>query len=494
MSTASLQGETGFKRVPSGIAGLDTISRGGFFQGGMYIIQGPPGAGKTILTNQICFHHAIGGGRGLFVTLLAENHARMIGNLREMSFFDEARIPDQITYLSAFRELREGGLKGLIDLLRREIQHRRSTMLVIDGLITVQTSSDSDLAFKEFVHDLQEVALATDCTMFLTTSAGDTMSPEQTMVDGLIKLSDHFSGSRTESSLEVRKFRGSGFLRGAHSYEITGDGVAVHPRIEALLAEPSRADERVFGRISSGNGRLDTLLGGGIPVGSTTMMMGPSGIGKTTLGLQFLSRSSEAEPGLMFGFHESANRLKAKANAISPGLPALLDSGIVELLWQAPTGDMLDAYGGRLLEIIHRRKVKRLFIDGLTGFKNVAIDPSRMGLFFTALSNELRVLGVTACYSLEIPDILGLAIHVPMDDLASLADNMLLLRYVELRTRLCRLISIIKVRDSDFNPSVHQFAITSRGVEIHDNPESAETILSSLSFGTAPADGTLPKI
>jgi circadian clock protein KaiC len=387
MSTASLSKETSFKRVPSGIAGLDTILLGGFFQGGMYIIQGAPGAGKTIFSNQICFHHAAGGGQALFVTLLAENHARMIGNLRGLSFFDEDRIPDQMTYLSAFRELREGGLKALTDLLRREIQRRRSTMLVIDGLISVQTASENDQAFKEFVHDLQEIALATDCTMFLTTSAGDHISPEQTMVDGLIKLGDQFSGWRTECALEIRKFRGSGFLRGAHSYEITRDGLTVYPRIEALLAHPSRPDERVPGRTSLGNDRLDALLGGGVPVGSTTMVLGPSGVGKTTLGLQFLSRSSAAEPGLMFGFHETVPRLKAKAAAVCQTLSPLLDTGIVEVLWQTPTGDVLDAFGGRLLEAIHRRKVKRLFIDGLTAFKGVAAEPSRIGQFFTALGN-----------------------------------------------------------------------------------------------------------
>jgi circadian clock protein KaiC len=93
------------------------------------------------------------------------------------------------------------------------------------------------------------------------------------------------------------------------------------------------------------------------------------------------------------------------------------------------------------------------------------------------------VLGVTAYHSLEIPDILGPAINVPIDDLSSLAENIILLRYVELRSRLYRLISIIKVRDSDFDPSLHEFAITSRGIAIQDTPESAETILSSLYSG-----------
>jgi circadian clock protein KaiC len=492
MSAASSPEDRSFKRVPSGISGLDTILGGGVFQGGIYILLGAPGTGKTILSNQICFHHAAAGGRALFVTLLAENHARMIGNLHELSFFDEARIPDQLTYLSAFHELRESGLKGVIDLLRREIQRSRSTMLVIDGLISLQSSAESDMAFKEFVHDLQEIALATDCTMFLTTSTGNAVSPEQTMVDGLIELRHQVTGSRSESTMEVLKFRGSGFLRGPHAYKITQAGIVVFPRIEILLADPTRADERVFGRTSTGNHRLDSLLGGGVPAGSTTMIMGPSGIGKTTLGLQFLSRSSKAEPGMMFGFYETPARLNAKAAEICAPLRPLFDTGLVELLWQTPTSDVLDAYGGRLLEAVHRRKVKRLFIDGLTGFKNAAIEPSRVGHFFTALANELRMLGVTTFYSLEVPDILGPAIRVPIDDLSSLAENMILLRYIELRSRLYRLISIMKVRDSDFDTSLYEFAISRQGVEIHDTPESAEAILSSLNLGGEPTGRKSP--
>ena len=468
-----------FSRLTSGIAGLDTVLLGGVFEGGIYIVQGSPGAGKTILTSQICCHHAAEGGIALFVTLLAENHARLIANLRTLSFFDETLIPEKLSYVSGFAELRNAGLKGVVDLLRREIQRRRCTILVVDGLVTAQASAESDQEFREFVHNLQEIALATRCTMFLTTSPGVDF-PERTMVDGLIALHESVGGSQTDSLLQVTKFRGSGFLRGPHSYQITNAGILVHPRIEALLANPSRADDREAGRTPTGNEQLDLLLGGGVPVASTTMIMGPSGIGKTTLGLQFLSKSSAAEPGLMFSFYETPARLRAKAGSICPTLSPLLDSGVVDLLWQNPLSDVIDAYGGRLLETVRRRKVKRLFIDGLTGFKSAAFDPSRIGHFFAALANELRVLGVTTFYSLEVPDILGPAIRAPIDDLSSLAENLILLRYIELRSQLYRLISVMKVRDSDFDPSLREFTIDSEGLAIRDTPATAEAILSSL--------------
>jgi circadian clock protein KaiC len=136
-----------FSRVTSGIAGLDTVLQGGVFEGGIYIVQGPPGAGKTILTSQICCHHAGEGGIALFVTLLAENHARLISNLRTLSFFDETLIPGKLSYISGFAELQDAGLKGVVDLLRREIQRRRCTTLVVDGLVTAQATAESDQQF-----------------------------------------------------------------------------------------------------------------------------------------------------------------------------------------------------------------------------------------------------------------------------------------------------------------------------------------------------------
>jgi circadian clock protein KaiC len=375
--------------------------------------------------------------------------------------------------------MQQAGLPELTKLLRREIQRRRVSLLVIDGLVTAAASAPNEQAFKVFVHDLQEIALATDCTIFLTTNANRETSPEQTMVDGLIVLRDRLYEWRAESDLQITKFRGGGFLRGRHSYKISDAGIVVYPRIEALFANPSRAAAASVGRASTGIARLDAMLDGGIPVASTTMVMGPSGIGKTTVGLHFLSQSSIDEPGLMFGFYETPTSLRAKADRIIPSLGALFDSGAVELLWQTPTSDLLDAYGQALLDAVHRRKVKRLFIDGLTAFRSGAVDPLRIGNFFSALSNELRVRGVTTVYSLEVPNILGPAVNVPVDDASSLAENMILLRFVERRSRLHRLVSILKARDSSFGPSLYEYDLTDKGMEIQDTPASVDQILSA---------------
>jgi circadian clock protein KaiC len=468
------------ERVPSGISGLDTILNGGFLKGGLYIIQGTPGTGKTTLANQICFSHATtGDGQALYVTLLAEYHDRMLQHLSNMSFFDITKIPDQIKYLNGYGTLAEHGYDGLRDLVRQEIVTHKATILIIDGFATARRWESEVPKFNEFVHELQGIATATDCTMFLLTSAvGLRETPEYTMVDGIVELSDQLIGWSAESTLQVIKLRGSGYLRGRHAFRITEAGLLVYPRIEALLQRPSRPDTIPAEKIPSGVDRLDTMLGGGLPLASTTMVMGPSGVGKTSIGLQFLSRSSTTEPGLLFGFYETPPRINAKVDEICRPLRGLLDSGVVDVIWQPPTDGLLDLYGERLLDGVRRRGVKRLFVDGLNAFQSASVEPVRLSQWLTALVNELRVLGVTTVFTLVVPDIIAPYMRSPADgDFLNLADNLILMRYVEVRSRLHRLVSVMKVRDSDFDSLTHEYVTTVQGLRIAETSDSAEAIL-----------------
>ena len=480
-------------RVQSGIPGVDVILGGGFLQGGLYIIQGPPGTGKTTFANQLCFSHVAGTRKALYVTLLAEYHSRMMQHLGTMTFFDVSKIPEQLAYVNGLAVLHESGLTGLISLLRNEITTRQASVLVIDGIVSARRAAADEQAFNEFIHGVQAVAIATHCTVFILTSAQTNMiEPEHTMVDGIIELADQLTGWTAASSLQVVKFRGSSFLRGRHAYKITKRGIVVHPRIEALLSRPSQPDGGGDGTVTSGIAQLDTMLGGGLPKASTTMVMGPSGTGKTTLGLSFLSGSNEAAPGLLFGFYETPKRLNAKVAGVCPSLRPLIDSGVVEILWQAPTDDLLDAYGERLLEAVRRRAVKRLFIDGLGAFQSAAAgsDPSRMGMFLTALMNEMRVLGVTTIYSLEVPDVAGPSIRTSIGDLSCLAENLILLRFVELGAQLYRLISVLKVRDSQFDQSLHEYTTSSQGLLIDPASTSAQAIMLGSSGQLGGKDAT----
>ncbi len=479
-------------RVPSHVSGLDAVLCGGFLQGGLYMVQGPPGAGKTILASQVLYGHAAAGGRALFVTVLGENHGRMFTHLRPMRFFDPSVIPDKVTYISAYHTLEDDGLKGLSTLLRREVQAHGATLLVLDGMSAIVEKAGTGFEMKRFTHELQTLASMTDCTMFLLTTSDTMSAPERTMVDGLIELRQRLYGLRNERRLLVSKLRGSGFLEGEHAFRITRDGVTVFPRIEALLATPTRRDPPPTTRVSAGVASLDAMFGGGIPAATVTALVGPSGAGKTTFGLQFLSGSNAEEPGLLFGCYEPPERLRLKAATMGFDLAAAEQQGDVELLWY-PTGEhILDELAHRMLDAVRRRGVKRLVIDGVSGFQEAALEPERIVRFWSALSNELRALGVTTVFTLGMPDLVGTDIRVPVSGIAPHAEVMVLMRYVELRSRLYRLVSLFKVREGSFDSAIREFTITDAGIVVGKPFEGVEAVLGGMAREVAEGAPTAP--
>ncbi|WP_245239853.1 RAD55 family ATPase [Methylobacterium variabile] len=485
----------GLERVPTGIAGLDDILGGGLFRGGVYIVQGTPGSGKTIFGNQACYTHAgappahsthAGASpenRALYVTLLAESHSRMLGHIAPLGFFEAGLIPDRITYLSAFRTLQDEGLAGLLTLLRRETATREATLLVLDGLVAAEETASSTLEFKTFIHELQTQAAATGATALLLTSASagaDMVAAEHTMVDGLIALSSRLYGRRAERDLEVRKFRGSGFLRGRHAFRITDDGIRVFPRIEARLRLPSRRDHVEGPALTTGLAPLDAMLGGGLPHHSTTLLGGPAGIGKTTLGLQFLGADPDA-PGLFCGFYESEAAILAKARALRLPAAGLIETGRIGTMWQPATEGLIDEICADLLGRIRNRGVRRVFIDGLDAMCRIAGDQDRIVRIFAALTAELRALGVTAMYTRET-DLRGTFLDEPtgafsLRQASSVAENVVLMRSVALRSGLHRLIAVAKARDSQIDPRLRAFDIRPGGLAIDCGPDRAEAIL-----------------
>jgi circadian clock protein KaiC len=472
------------RRVPSGVKGLDEILRGGFFGGGLYIVEGPPGVGKTILGNQICFNQAQAGSKVLYVTLIAETVGRMLLNIRDLKFYDEGAVGNGIFYVSGFNALKKDGLAGLLHLLRREVAARKTTTLVVDGFASASDHAKSREDLKLFVQQLQTQADAADCTVFLLTNPTEQKpSSEETMVDGIINLGTSVHEWRSARELSVRKFRGSGYLQGVHSYDITEEGMTVYPRLETLISRGSDVNGELK-RILSGNSRLDEMLGGGLPARSSTMVIGPSGTGKTTLGLQFLGQSSVQEPGLLFGFYETPERIRTKISATCPALLKQLDAGHVQILWQAPTDQFLDEIADRMLRDIKQRKVKRLLIDGLGGFKK-ALRSRPIEPFFSALVHELRAQGVTSICTAEVMEIVGPTMTVPLQGLSDVTDNHILLRFIETGASLYRLLSILKVRDSAFDSDLRELHFAAGGLELDENSKSAKSIL--LSASTNPA-------
>jgi len=469
-------------RIDTGVPGLDTILNGGLFNGGVYVVEGAPGSGKTILGNQICFHRATRGDSTVYITLLAESHTRLIAHLRTMEFFRPELISSSIYYISAFKVLEDSGLEGLLKSIQGAMYSRNATFIVLDGLVSAEEFASSPRAFKKFIHELQTISGMTGCTVLLLSSterAGE-FRPEHTMVDGLIELGDTLIGVQSLRHAQVRKMRGTSQLRGRHALEISSAGIRIRPRIETLLRGPDEDDPapRPVEQADFGVIGLDAMLRGGLPGGSNTIVLGPSGSGKTMLGLQFLITGARVDRvGLYVGFYERPANLLAKGGRLGLGLDAARERGLLHMFWEAPTEGVLDAVVERVLRAVVELGVKRLCFDGLHGFRHHAEYPERTRAVFSALAYELTRRGVTTLFTLESHELVGSSIELPIEGVSSLADNIILLRHVELRSQLYRLISILKVRDRAYDGAIREFRITDRGIVVADTFDSAEQIL-----------------
>ena len=433
-------------------------------EGASYIVQGHPGAGKTIFANQMAFACVAEGRKVLYVTLLAETHDRLFQSLGTLDFYDRASLGANIAYVSVFQTLRDEGLSAVVKLIRQEINRQGATLLVFDGLLNARDRADTHIDVKTFIAEVQSQAAFAGCSvLFLTSTRVAEDSPEHTMVDGVIDLHNELVGVRSVRRMQVRKSRGTAALGGYHQFEITSAGIVVYPRVEAVLATSSVVDNGSSGAIASGTIGLDEVIGGGLHDSSVTLVFGPSGCGKTSLGINFLARASETEPALHFGFYETPTRLMSKARALGLDLDRSVKSGALRVLWNPMAENLLDKLGHQLLDEVRAQGTKRLLIDGLGGFERAAVHPARLVEFFAALTNELRALGVTVLATWELRDLFGPTVTAPGSEISSLLDNLLMLRHVEVNSRFKRTLSVLKVRDRAYEPIIHEVGFGSSG-------------------------------
>lgn len=483
------------RRLPTGVAGLDSVLHGGLPRGALYLVTGGPGTGKTVLCSQVAFHRAAAGENVLYVTSFSESHARLLSNLESFSFFDRSLVQSRITLLSSVAVLESGGLESLHSMLGQAVRTHRASLLVIDSLGAMPELASSSFAYRKFLRELGALLTLVGCTALLI--APRTEGPEGLewfVADGILDLDLRTVKMRQTRELAVRKFRGSPHLGGQHIFEISGSGITLYPRREALVLPQALDTPAALQKSRFGISGLDDMLRGGVPPASVTALLGAPGSGKTLLGLHLLAEGLKGgQRCLYFGFYETPSRLLSKAEGVGLRLREHVEAGRLEVQWRQPTEQFLDAIAIQLVEGVRRQKAQRLFIDGVDGLLQAAAHPERFTTFFTALSNELRALQVSTAISMETsfggPQ-LGLA---PVG-LSAGVENIVFMRYVELRSRLHRLISILKVRESDYDPSLRQFHITSRGLEVEGSSESAEEVLGELTrmHGSGRARGPGP--
>lgn len=457
--------------LPTQVPGLDEVLGGGLREGGLYLVYGASGSGKTMLAAQIAFAMARRGEHVLVVTLISESHGKLLDHLSGLEFFDETFVGRQIVFLNGYESAQKSGADGLLELLASLTGQSRPKLLVLEGFGTLRTLGLSDMQVAAFVHQLNSLISTLGCMALIVepASPAGTSTPEQALVDGILELGTHSRDGRVIRELQVHKLRGSNPLLGRSVFRIDGSGIVVYPRLEEAAARRAHAAAETHEKARFGIAQLDAMTAGGLTRGASTVLLGAPGSGKTLLGLKYLEEGvRQGEKALYFGFYESPTRLLGKAERVGIQLRAFEAQGRIAFVWQPPLEYALDELGYKLLDAVAARKPRRVVIDGIEGFRQSAIRKERLPIFLTALLVELRSANVDVLFTQEL-DLLQQTVQSQPYLTSALVESIVLLRYVEHGAELRRLISILKMRESGYDTSTREFRISAAGLEVADS-------------------------
>ena len=470
MTTFTSSTASSVARIPllrTGVDGFDRILGGGFPADSLYLIQGLAGSGKTTLACQIGFQHALQGKKVLILTLIAETHGKMLNHLSSFSFFDEKLVGDRIVFLGAYSDLLKGGLRELLKSIAGTLAEQRPDIMIIDGFRTVRDAKPSDVALSEFMLSLNSLVSTMECTTFLLSpTEGNVADSENTLVDGLIELSQYEQGLQLIREIKVFKLRGSKHLLGRHVFEVGENGIAIYPRLEAVSSLSAATPSVSHQRLGFGIEGWDHLTHGGVARGSTTALLGNPGVGKTLMGLHFIHDGlRRGEHCLITGFYESPQRLIEKAASVGIDLKPYYDNGALQLIWHPPLEVLVDALAHDVLRNVERRSVSRLLVDGLDGLREVVLHEGRARSFLAAFVNELRCRNVTTFFTQELPYFGQGQLHGDMSA-SMLFENIILLRYVDVNGINRRQIGVLKLRENSYDAANHILLISDSGMSI----------------------------
>jgi circadian clock protein KaiC len=459
--------------VTMGDEGLDYVLRGGLPRNAMYLLQGQPGSGKTTLALQFLLAGAEQGDRGMYVTLsetraeitrVAASHGWSLEplDLFELSSFQEVleSTAGQSMFHPAEVELAEV-TRPILD----EVDRLKPSLIVIDSLSEIRLLSGELLRFRRQVLALKQFFAARECTVLLlddgTADVGSALL--ESLAHGVISLERQSPNyGRTQRRISVDKLRGVAMHEGYHDFRIETGGAVTFPRLVAA-DHPDRAR---LTPLPSGIEELDRLFRGGTDRGTNTLLIGPSGVGKSSVATQYAVAAAErGERAAIFLFDETVDTVCARAESLGMPLAKHLSSGLISVRQLDPAELTAGEFSHAVRQAVTSDGAKVVVIDSFNGFMDSVPDERFISMHLRELLTYLNHKGVATLTVLAQHGLLGETKGKTVD-VSYLADNVILFRYFEAKGEVRRAISVMKKRSGPHERTIREFMLSERGLSI----------------------------
>jgi len=466
--------------VKTGIKGLDSILLGGIPKTNVILVQGTTGSGKTLMGIEFIHSGIVDYGEPGLIVVFETAPDKLIRDARGFGWnLDELQQQKKLQIIFTSPEVFAQELLSPDSLLLETASEMGARRIFVDGigLLALGRGKSKSVPgeYRELLQRLIESLNRENLTAILSLEVGAAphsfaiMETADFLVDTVIQLRQERIGRRLHRSLEVLKSRGQDYDMGEHTLFITGGkGLEVFRRVQAVSRVNGKQCTSSVKRSVIGVEAIDSLIGGGVFDGSTTMVIGVSGVGKTVLSTQMLREGSlrQKTKGLLISLDEHPQQILRNAQTLGLNLEEQLADGTITIMFESPQELDLDSHYARIVELVEKHNIQRMVIDGMSSYSTAVSGISVYRDFFHAIVAYSKQRLLTTFFNYENPEFLGVSAYMPDFPLSSIVDNIILMSLVEINTSLHRCISVVKARGSHHSFDTREFVIGQGGISL----------------------------